>query len=88
MVGDVAEVAVILDSDGSGWIGGGRLCASGGAHRELKWELGLDQFEGRSRWGWCHHVVLVMRGATRWCFERAANHLERMASLGELRAER
>lgn len=28
-------------------------------HRELKQELGLDHFEGRSWQGWCHHVALV-----------------------------
>ncbi len=27
--------------------------------RELKEELGLDHFEGRSWQGWCHHVALV-----------------------------
>ena len=28
-------------------------------YRELKEELGLDHFEGRSWQGWCHHVALV-----------------------------
>ena len=28
--------------------------------REMKDELGLDHFEGRSWAGWHHHVVLVM----------------------------
>ena len=30
------------------------------SYRELKDELGLDHFEGRSWRGWHHHVVLVL----------------------------
>ncbi|QVL34876.1 transposase [Telmatocola sphagniphila] len=30
------------------------------SYRELKDELGLDNFEGRSWRGWNHHVVLVL----------------------------
>ncbi|HEY7615302.1 MAG TPA: transposase, partial [Terriglobales bacterium] len=30
------------------------------SYRELKDELGLDHFEGRSWRGWRHHVVLVL----------------------------
>ena len=30
------------------------------SYRELKDELGLDHFEGRSWRGWNHHVVLVL----------------------------
>jgi SRSO17 transposase len=30
------------------------------SYREMKDELGLDHFEGRSWRGWHHHVVLVM----------------------------
>ncbi|CAN5400895.1 hypothetical protein BH11PLA2_BH11PLA2_40780 [soil metagenome] len=30
------------------------------SYRELKDELGLDHFEGRSWCGWNHHVVLVL----------------------------
>ena len=31
------------------------------SYRELKDELGLDHFEGRSWRGWNHHVVLVLK---------------------------
>ncbi|MBL8828059.1 MAG: transposase [Planctomycetaceae bacterium] len=30
------------------------------SYRELKDELGLNHFEGRSWCGWYHHVVLVL----------------------------
>jgi SRSO17 transposase len=30
------------------------------SYRELKDDLGLDHFEGRSWRGWNHHVVLVL----------------------------
>jgi SRSO17 transposase len=30
------------------------------SYKELKEELGLDHFEGRSWRGWQHHVTLVM----------------------------
>ncbi|SFH91932.1 transposase [Planctomicrobium piriforme] len=30
------------------------------SYKELKDELGLDHFEGRSWRGWHHHVVLVL----------------------------
>lgn len=30
------------------------------SHREAKQMLGLDQFEGRSYQGWCHHITMVL----------------------------
>jgi SRSO17 transposase len=43
-------------------------------YRELKDELGLDHFEGRSHRGWTHHVVLTAIAFTFLQLERGRSH--------------
>jgi SRSO17 transposase len=53
-------------------------------YRQLKGELGLDHYEGRSYWGWHHHTALVtaahgfaVEGAGHFVFDQEPERCER-----------